>query len=170
MQRGEPISRPRAPARFRATKTVGLAFLFPATGLALYLAFLSATGSGSTGSFDLAHWIPALLLAMGASIGVLYIALLLRIGPPVVYSNGLDVRDHFVFAVITGRTFHPWEEFQEAEVQTITLYEQSWKRIVMKRYDGPDIAFDETDYGPQFLGVLISKLRGLPHVKFVSKV
>ncbi len=166
MERGSVVFRPKPSARFRATKWIGLASLIPATGVALYLCFHGVTDALRAGSFDPLQAFVALLLGLGAIVGALYILVLLRIAPAVVYSNGLDVRDHFMVDVILGRTHHPWTDFRAAEVRHDVRPDGRVKVLVLKRTDGPNIAFDETDYRPEFLEAVEERLRTVPSVEF----
>ncbi len=149
----------------RATRAVGLAFLVPAIGLGLYLCANPIVGVRSNGMLDLFRFLAAFLLGSAAAIGILCVAVLLRLGPPIVYSSGIDVRDHFLFAVILGRTYHSWEEFRALEIKRVAVDSREVRRVVMRRQHGPGIAFDETDYGPEFVDILESRLRLLPGMR-----
>ncbi len=166
MERGTVVCRPKPSARFRATKWIGLAALTPATGMALYLCLRAVADTPLAGSVDLLRLFVAFLLGFGAAVGALYILVLLRIAPAVVYSNGLDARDHFLVGVILGRTYHPWTDFREAEVRNEIRADGRVRLLVLKRKIGPSIAFDETDYGPEFLEAVEERLRTVPGVEF----
>ncbi len=166
MERGTVVYRPKPSARFRATKWIGLVALTPATGVALYLCLRGVADALLAGSVDPLRLFVALLLGFGAVVGALYILVLLRIAPAVVYSNGLDARDHFLIDVILGKTYHPWTDFRAAEVRDDVRADRRVKMLVLKRKDRPNIAFDETDYGPEFLEAVQERLRTVPGVEF----